>query len=193
MADLREMLGIPLIELVEEYVDEIVEGTRHLEVGEAWEEVIQAVWNIEGYLARRGLWVEEEVVLEAGLRAARAIGNREKEGVWLCELGSNLVRRGDVLVSIEYYEQALAISREIGDRSVEGHALGSLGNAYASLGDYEAGLKHLLPGLVILQSIESPDAQVVKNNIAILRKKLGERKFKALLGKVSKELGLELK
>ena len=45
---------------------EIVEGIKHLEMGEAWEEVIEALWRIEGYLDRRGLWVEDEVVLEAG-------------------------------------------------------------------------------------------------------------------------------
>jgi tetratricopeptide (TPR) repeat protein len=108
-------------------------------------------------------------------------------------LGLAYARLGEVRKAIECYEQALAISREIGDRRGEGTDLGNLGLAYVDLGDYTASLKHLLPGLAILQSIESPDVQMVARNIAIVRKKLGERRFKALLDKVSNELGLELK
>ncbi|MBF8267325.1 MAG: photosystem assembly protein Ycf3 [Dehalococcoidia bacterium] len=165
-------------------------GSRYAqEVVEAWQEVMEAAQRIENYLDIRGMWSQDELVLQAALGAARALGNREREGWVLGELGSNHLRMGDARGAIDYYQQALAISREIGDRRGEGTALGNLGNAYGDLGEHETALKYLVQSLGILGEIESPDAKTVGRNIARLRESIGEGQFRALLEKVVGEPG----
>ena len=73
--------------------------------------------------------------LEASTQAARRLGNREREGMALGNLGLAYADLGEPKRAIEYYEQRLAIARETGDRRGEGMALGNLGVAYRQLGE----------------------------------------------------------
>ena len=159
------------------YANENVVGIKHLEAAEVWEEVISAVWKIEDYLDRRGLWAEDEVVLEAALRAARASGSRKDEGALLNELGSNHLRRGDARGAIEYYQQALTISREIGDRSGEESSLGSLGIAYDRLGKAKKAIEYYEQALAILREMGDKRGEGSHlGNLGIAYDRLGEVK-----------------
>ncbi|MGC9397498.1 MAG: tetratricopeptide repeat protein [Anaerolineae bacterium] len=71
--------------------------------------------------------------LEAALRAARALGRRDAEGVHLGNLGNAYAALGDARRAIEYHEQALVIDREIGDRRWEEAGLSNLAQAYLAL------------------------------------------------------------
>ena len=84
------------------------------------------------------------------------------------------------------------IHREIGNRSGEANALGNLGIVYIELGDYESALKYLIQGMIILQAIGSPDVSVIANILSKLREEVGEDRFRELLDKVQKELGVEV-
>ena len=91
--------------------------------------------------------------LEAALRAARALGRRDTEGVHLGNLGLAYADLGDARRAIAYYEQALVIDREIGDRRGEGADLGNLGLAYAALGDARRAIVYYEQALVIDREI----------------------------------------
>ena len=72
---------------------------------------------------------------EAGLAAARRLGDRSHEGALHGQLGIAYAALGETRRAIECFEQHLAISRETGDRRGQANALGNLGNAYAELGE----------------------------------------------------------
>jgi len=73
--------------------------------------------------------------LDAGLAAARRLGERGKEGNHLGNLGIAWRDLGKPHKAIGFYQQSLAIAREIGDRWSEGCALGNLGLAWSDLGE----------------------------------------------------------
>ena len=73
--------------------------------------------------------------LEAALKSARRLKDREAEGTHLRNLGLAYADLGRPRRAIELYQEALAISRETGDRRAEGYAQVNLGLAYADLGE----------------------------------------------------------
>ncbi len=80
--------------------------------------------------------------LEASLRAARKLGNKDREGMALGSLGIRYAALGETRQAIESYEQHLAIARETGDRRGEGYALGNLGIAYRHLGETQRAIEY---------------------------------------------------
>lgn len=72
---------------------------------------------------------------EAGLSAARRLGDRFLEGTHHGQLGIAHAALGETHQAIDCFERHLAISRETGDRRGEANALGNLGNAYAELSE----------------------------------------------------------
>ena len=91
--------------------------------------------------------------LEAGLAAARDVGNRRRESIYLSNLASAYLNLDDPRQAIEYYEQGLAVDRELGDRAGEGNTLSGLGIAYANLGDSDRAIEHFEQHLLIAREI----------------------------------------
>ena len=50
---------------------------------EQWDAVRQITWNVEDYLDLQGYWTDRITVVQAGLDAARAAGDRYDEGAFL--------------------------------------------------------------------------------------------------------------
>ena len=75
------------------------------------------------------------VCLEAGLAAARSLGDRSSECIHLGNLGNAYSLLGEYYRAIEYYQQDLQIARDEGHRRTEGIALGNLGHTYSKLGE----------------------------------------------------------
>jgi tetratricopeptide (TPR) repeat protein len=91
--------------------------------------------------------------LEAGLAAARHVGNRRRESIYLSNLASACLNADDPRQAIEYYEQGLSLDRELGDRGGEGNTLSGLGIAYANLGDSERAIEYFEQHLHIAREI----------------------------------------
>jgi tetratricopeptide (TPR) repeat protein len=75
--------------------------------------------------------------IEAGLRAARFLNDRESESKHLAHLGDAYMDLGNPHKAIESYGRRLAIARESGNRRAEESTLGNMGIAYQRLGDGE--------------------------------------------------------
>jgi tetratricopeptide (TPR) repeat protein len=105
--------------------------------------------------------------LEAGVRAARRLGDKPAEGNHLGNLGNAHAALGDARRAIDYYQQALAIAREISAASTpgspewtaargsEGIQLGNLGNRYAELGDVQQAMDYYEQALTIFREISA--------------------------------------
>jgi len=79
--------------------------------------------------------------LDQALNIARKIGEKQKEGIFLGNLGSIYDSLGNYQKAIMYSELALCIAREIGDKNREGTWLGNLGSIYDGLGDYQKAIE----------------------------------------------------
>jgi tetratricopeptide (TPR) repeat protein len=89
--------------------------------------------------------------LDAGLAAARRLGERGKEGNHLGNLGIAWRNLGKPHKAIGFYQQSLAIAREIGDRWSEG--CGNLGLAWSDLGEPRKAIEFYEKSLSIAREI----------------------------------------
>jgi tetratricopeptide (TPR) repeat protein len=102
------------------------------------------------------------------LTITREVGDRRGEGVALGNLGIAYAALGERRRAIECHEQQLTIGREIGDLGSEGRALNGLGISYAELGEPRRAIASFRGALDIFEAIESPQAAMVRANIAKL-------------------------
>ncbi len=100
------------------------------------------------------LSVREQIAwIEKALIAARKLGDRQSEGIHLCNLGVANRDLDNVRKSIELYGKALEIYREIGYKQGESVVLGNLGAAYQSLGEVPKAIKFYKQNLAIAREI----------------------------------------
>ena len=102
-----------------------------------------SVLNLRRHPRERIRW------LEASAEVARKLGNRDREGVALGNLGIAYRHLGESKRAIEYFAQHLAIVRETGARRGEANALGNLANAYQQLGEPKRASEYYEQHLVI--------------------------------------------
>jgi CHAT domain-containing protein/Tfp pilus assembly protein PilF len=88
----------------------------------------------------------------------REVGDREREGLALNNLGEASRKLGQYEKAIGYYEQALAIARDMKDRPGEGGSLNNLGIAYEALSEYDKAIGYLEQALAIAR--ESKDRRI---------------------------------
>ena len=88
-------------------------------------------------------WADWRATSEAGLAAARALGDRAAEAWMLSVLGAMLGAAGRLDEAVERLEQALAIRHQIGDRPGQVATLLNLGVAYWQLGRLDQGVDRL--------------------------------------------------
>ena len=120
------------------------------------------------FLDLRGHLREAVRLLGWAAEAARAVGDRRREGNHLTHLGIAYYSLGEVQRAVEYYEQALAISREIGHRNLEGNTLANLGVLAKGQGDLARARALWEQVLHIFEAIEDPRAERVRVLLAAL-------------------------
>jgi predicted ATPase/DNA-binding XRE family transcriptional regulator len=97
-------------------------------------------------------------VLEAGLAAARAAGDREIAALCLNELGFVARDQGDYARATGFHEQALALHRAAGDRRGSAVALGNLGEIAIDRGDYERGEELMAEVAIVFRELGDQQA-----------------------------------
>ncbi|HKQ79876.1 MAG TPA: tetratricopeptide repeat protein [Blastocatellia bacterium] len=127
---------------------------------------------------------------EEHLKMSRQIGDRRSECQTLNNLGNAWIALGKLHKAIEFYELSLLILREIGDRRGEGDALGNMlreigdrrgeGDALGNmslcvdeLGDRVRATALAEAALEIYEALESPYAEMVRNQLAEWRGQTG--------------------
>lgn len=99
------------------------------------------------------------------LEIARKIRNRFEECTILGNLGNAYVALGDLRGSFDFQEQALKIAREIGNKDGEANALFN-GAAILNVGDRPAAIARAEEALKIYETIQSPNATIVRGALA---------------------------
>ena len=172
----------------------VLEGLRlfdreraHIDAGQAWAAEHVASDDRSAILAQdypiRAAYVldlrqhprEKIRWLEASAEAARKLGNTDREGMALGNLGIAYADLGETRRAIEYYEQRLAIARETGDRRGEGNALGNLGLAYVALGETRRAIESYEQHLAIARETGDRRGEGrALGNLGIAYRQLGE-------------------
>jgi tetratricopeptide (TPR) repeat protein len=102
-----------------------------------WERVKYLGIVLDKYLDLQGHSNERARILEMGVTAARALGERRDEGACLGHLGMTYLASGQNESAIHCLGQALAIAQEIGEDRDVGSSLNALGTAYLHMGQHE--------------------------------------------------------
>ncbi len=103
---------------------------------------------------------------EQFLTIAREISDRRGEGAAVGKLGNAWAALGETRKAIEFYKQQLIIVREISDRRGEGTALWNMSLSVDKLGDRARAIALAEAALEILKAIESPQAEMVRSQLA---------------------------
>ncbi len=113
--------------------------------------------------------------LEAGRSAAATLGDRQKEGHHVGNLGNAYVLLGEPRRAVECYRQHLAISREIGDRRSEGSCLANLGLAHGDLGEPRRAIDYYQRSVAIARETGDRRGEgIMVGDLGIIYADLGE-------------------
>jgi class 3 adenylate cyclase/tetratricopeptide (TPR) repeat protein len=101
----------------------------------------------------RGDAAQGKVLALDGLAAARALGQRAIESLFLNTLSVIAGLQDDTMMSLEMDQQRLRLDRAIGNPRNEAISLGNLGSEWLSLGDFAQARVHLEEGLELTRSV----------------------------------------
>ncbi|HLP47829.1 MAG TPA: tetratricopeptide repeat protein [Candidatus Deferrimicrobium sp.] len=112
------------------------------------------------------------------------IGDIKGKAKSLHNMGAIYQDKGDYDAALTQYQQSLEIAEKIGDIAGIAESMGQMGALYLVQNQCETALKLLFQSFAIFTQIGSPNANLVKNNIAICREKMTEEQFKAILNEI---------
>ena len=119
-------------------------------------EIMGDLYQLPGELVKaKDLYGTPGIQLKEHLNTIRMvttkIGDKEREGWLLNQLGKVSLSLFEYSKAKEYFEKELAIWRETGNRKKEGWALCCLGNVYKTMEEYQQAKQHLEKAMVILE------------------------------------------
>lgn len=115
----------------------------------------------------------------AAVGIASRLGDKEKLIIGLSGEGYIFQIKGNYDAALEKYEQSLKIAEELGDRTSTAQSLHQLGRIYHQQKKYSQALECLLNAQSIFIQLQAPDAQIIDNNLKILRASWGAEAFDA--------------
>ena len=114
--------------------------------------------------------------LAMGLVAAQSLQDRQRQGLFLNELGLYYDNRGEGAKALEYYEPKLVISRELGDRGGEATTLSNMGSVYDDLGDKPKALQYYEQALPLRRQVGDRSGEAATlNNMGLVYSALGDK------------------
>jgi len=107
---------------------------------------------------------------DKSLMIIREICDRRNEGLVLTHLANAYAQLGDNNRAVDFYDQALSLHREIGDLHGEANVLSSYAVTVNASGDRMEAIAAAEKSLNILEKMEDPNAEIVRENLARWRK-----------------------
>jgi tetratricopeptide (TPR) repeat protein len=107
--------------------------------------------------------------LQAGVAAARLLGDRGMEGRLLGELGHWHSQRSERHKALAYYRHALIIRQETGDQTAVAQTLNGIGVVYRVLDQPAEALAHYQEALAIWEALDDPHGiAITLNNLGVI-------------------------
>ena len=124
---------------------------------------------------------------QQSLEILKKIGDIKGVSSSLHQIGRIYEEKGDYDAALTQYQQSLEIFEKIGDIAGMAISMGQMGTLYLAQNQCETALKLLVQSFAIFTKIGSPNANIVKRNIARCREKMTEEQFKATLEDLNDE------
>jgi tetratricopeptide (TPR) repeat protein len=107
--------------------------------------------------------------MQAGVAAARLLGDRGMEGRLLGELGHWHAQRSERTKALSYYRHALTIRQETGDQTAVAQTLNGIGVVFRVLDQPAEALAHYEQALAIWEELDDPHGiAVTLNNLGVI-------------------------
>ncbi|HEY9798750.1 MAG TPA: tetratricopeptide repeat protein [Leptolyngbyaceae cyanobacterium] len=123
--------------------------------------------------ANDGEIIEAIALFQQSLAVTEQIGNVQGKAATLHQLGILKANGGEITEAIALFHQSLALKEQISDVQGKAMTLWWLGGIAEQQGNYNQALNYLQPALEILQRIQSPDAEGVRQMVEIVRNLIG--------------------
>jgi tetratricopeptide (TPR) repeat protein len=105
---------------------------------------------------------------EQALTISQEMADQRSEGNRLGNIGTSYLSLREYEKAINYYQMALKISQEIGDLLIEGTQFANIGSWFENLSDFVNAKIYYVKALIILEAIESSNAEIVRQSLARL-------------------------
>lgn len=136
--------------------------------------VIDYVGALRVYQERRGLWREQLIWTERGVKIAQASQKRQIEGTLLNNIGGVYDNFGQKDKALSYYQRALSIQEEVNDRAGIAMTLNNMGHLYDSVGKWQKALSCYQKALSIRKEVGNfAGFPTTLNNIGNIYAQLG--------------------
>jgi DNA-binding SARP family transcriptional activator len=135
----------------------------------------QLAWALDAYLDRRGRWRDNHAVQQAGLAAARRVGDDDA----LYRTHAAVARTSTKLAAYDeahdHLEEALAIARRTEHHGRQGSIHSTFVELYERRGDYQAALRHAFQGLAHMEAFgQPPNVAALLNSVGWCSALVGE-------------------
>ena len=147
-------------------------------------ELDEKIGNIQGKVAtlhqlaqiyaKQGEVAKALALYEESLELEEKIGNIQGRAATLLLLTIIYAKQGEVAKAIAFYQQSLELKEKIGDVQGKAATFAMLGQLLAAQGDFDQALNYLQQSLEILQHLRSPDAETVREIIAMVQQMAGD-------------------
>ncbi|TAF20617.1 MAG: tetratricopeptide repeat protein [Oscillatoriales cyanobacterium] len=126
--------------------------------------------------ADRGEEVEQAIAFyQESLELKEKIGDVQGKAATLHQLAGIYANRGEVEQAIAFYQESLELEEKIGNLQGKAATFAMLGQLLAAQGYFDQAFNYLQQSLEILQHLRSPDAETVREIIAIVQQMAGDR------------------
>ncbi|TAF35906.1 MAG: tetratricopeptide repeat protein, partial [Oscillatoriales cyanobacterium] len=109
------------------------------------------------------------------LELKEKIGDVQGKAATLHQLAGIYANRGEVEQAIAFYQESLELEEKIGNLQGKAATFAMLGQLLAAQGYFDQAFNYLQQSLEILQHLRSPDAETVREIIAIVQQMAGDR------------------
>ncbi len=129
--------------------------------------------NLGALKADRGEKEEAITLYEQSLVLSKQIGDVQGQAITLHEIGRLKANKGEINYAIALFQQSLALNEQIGNVQGMAMTLWWLGTIAAQKSNYNQAIDYLQPALEILQRIQSPHAEAVRQMVARIQGLIG--------------------
>ena len=130
--------------------------------------------ELAGIYANQGEVAKAIAFYEQSLELQEKIGNLQGKAATLHQLAIIYANQGEVEQAIAFYQQSLELKEKIGAVQGKAATFAMLGQLLAAQGDFDQALNYLQQSLEILQHLRSPDAETVREIIAMVQQMAGD-------------------
>lgn len=138
---------------------------------------------------QQGKYEEAGKLYEESLKLKEKMGDKKGAAGTLHQLGIIQYNLSNYEEAIKLYQQSLKISEQMGYQSIFAYAQHELGKVYEKKQSPIVALEKYMIAFLILEKINDPNIQIIKNSINRLKDKMGREVFNKVMKEIMRKHG----